>query len=251
MRICFPLAGVCHVEANELSASDRDTWRSLAINARHSTQCRRMPFSSRCLLATTTLLATCVVAPLQAQVDSAARPTVPPTSATTVIMPTPTAIERIPGMAVAAVAVAALTQASGTPKGWARTWGGYARRVGDQAGFIAIEETVRLSLGATVRWTPDTQPCSGRARAEKWRALLPRLGCAVRETVLLRTPDGHARPNFPLVFGAASAAAISTTWRPDADTPAHAVSVALTRTAFVLTGNVISHLISDWRKDWH
>lgn len=158
-------------------------------------------------------------------------------------------LARIPGMAIAAVSVAGMTQAFGVPKGWPQTWGGYARRVGDQAGFIAIEETVRLSLGATVNWVPDTGPCSGRANPAKWRAFVPRLGCAVRETVLLRTPEGRARPNFPLVLGAVSASAASTQWRPDTRTPATALSVAATRTAFVLGGMVISHLIGDWRDD--
>jgi hypothetical protein len=158
-------------------------------------------------------------------------------------------LARIPGMAVAAVTVAGMTQALGVPVGWPRTWGGYARRVGDQAGFIAIEETVRLSLGATVNWVPDTQPCAGRASPAKWRALVPRFGCAVRETILLRTPKGAARPNFPLVLGAVSASAASTRWRPDTRTPSTALSVAATRTAFVLGGTIISHLISDWRRD--
>jgi hypothetical protein len=159
------------------------------------------------------------------------------------------AASRIPGMALAAVGVAGMQLALGEPKGWSRTWGGYARRVGDQAGFIAIEETVRLSLGATVDWTPDTQPCGGRASKAKWRALLPRVGCAMRETALLRTSDAHARPNFPLVLGAVTASAVSTTWRPDASTPSKAVSLALTRTAIVLGSTVVSHLISDWRSD--
>jgi hypothetical protein len=158
-------------------------------------------------------------------------------------------LRRVPGMAIGAVAAAAMTQALGAPEQWHRTWGGYARRLGDQAGFIAIEETVRLSLGATVNWVPDTQPCGGRASKAKWRALMPRIGCAVRETALLRTPEGRGRPNFPLFAGVVGASSASTIWRPDADTPAHAVSLALTRTAVAMTATVLSHLITDWRKD--
>lgn len=155
---------------------------------------------------------------------------------------------RLPVMAIAAVSAATMTQAFGAPTGWPRTWGGFGRRVGDQAGFTVIEEGVRLSLGATVNWVPDAEPCRGRA-SMRFRAVLPRLGCAVRETVLLRTPEGKPRPNFPLGAGALSASAASTIWRPDADTPAHALSLAATRTAIVLGATVVSHLISDWRQD--
>ena len=159
---------------------------------------------------------------------------------------------RLPALAIAAISSATMTQALGTPTRWPRTWGGFGRRVGDQAGFTAIEESVRLTLGATVNWMPDTLPCRGRLTARgtvRLRAVLPRLGCAARETVLLRTPEGRPRPNFPLAVGVVGAAAASTLWRPDADTPAHAVTLAVTRTAIVFSATVISHLISDWRQD--
>lgn len=157
-------------------------------------------------------------------------------------------MRRLPAMGIAAVSAATMTQALGVPTGWPRTWGGFGRRFGDQAGFAVIEEGVRLSLGATVNWVPDARPCGGRATVQL-RAVLPRLGCAVRETVLLRTPEGRPRPNFPLGVGAVSAAAASTIWRPDADTRAHAISLAATRVAIVLGATVVSHLISDWRRD--
>jgi len=161
-------------------------------------------------------------------------------------------VRRLPVMAIAAVSAATMTQALGAPTAWRRTWGGFGRRVGDQAGFTVIEEGTRLALVATVNWVPDTVPCRGRVTesgALRLRAVLPRLGCAVRETVLLRTPSGRPRPNFPLAVGVVGAAAASTLWRPDADTPAHAVSLAATRTAIVFGATVISHLSSDWRQD--
>jgi hypothetical protein len=182
------------------------------------------------------------VAPLPVAPLPAATPSVQAATESSVL-------RRVPGMAIGAVAAAAITQALGAPKQWHRTWDGYARRLGDQAGFIAIEETVRLSLGATVNWVPDTQPCAGRAGKAKWRALMPRIGCAVRETAFLRTPEGRGRPNFPLFVGVVSASSASTIWRPDADTPAHAMSLAITRTAVAMTATVVSHLIADWRKD--
>ena len=161
-------------------------------------------------------------------------------------------VRRLPVMALAAVSSATMTQAFGAPSGWPRTWGGFGRRLGDQAGFTVIEEGTRLALVATVNWVPDTLPCSGRMTASgaiRLRAVLPRLGCAVRETVLLRTPEGRPRPNFPLAMGAIGAAAASTMWRPDADTPSQAVSLAVTRSAIVVGATVMSHLFSDWRQD--
>ncbi len=161
-------------------------------------------------------------------------------------------VRRLPLMGIAAVSAATMTQAFGSPSGWPRTWSGYGKRLGDQAAFATIEEGTRLTLGATVNWVPDTVPCSGRVSSTgtiRLRAVLPRLGCAVRETVLLRTPEGRARPNFPFAVGAIGAAAASTLWRPDADTPAHALSLAATRVAVVFGATVVSHLISDWRQD--
>lgn len=158
-------------------------------------------------------------------------------------------IRRFPLMGIAAISAATTTQALGSPKAWPRTWSGYGKRLGDQAAFATIEEGTRLSLLATVNWVPDTLPCGGRASAMRLRSFVPRLGCAVRETVLLRTPEGRARPNFPFVVGAVTAAAASTLWRPEADTPAHAASLAATRVAVVLGATVVSHLISDWRQD--
>jgi hypothetical protein len=161
----------------------------------------------------------------------------------------PSAAARVTGMAIGALTVAGVTQTFGTPEGWSRTWGGYARRVGDQAGFLAIEESVRLSLGRTMHWQPDLQPCGARERAAKWAHLLPRLGCAAKETMLLRTPERRARPNFPVLVGVAAAATASTTWRPDTRRASDAISFAASRTAFALGGMVISRLISDWRSD--
>lgn len=206
------------------------------------------------LFALSAVCAALAVSMLQPAIAAAQTDSLPSTQAAPAVaaqvsaMPVSTRA-RIPGMAIAAVTVAGATQAFGVPEGWPRTWGGYARRVGDQAGFIAIEETVRLSLGATVNWVPDTRPCGGRANPAKWRAFVPRLGCAVRETLLLRTPEGGPRPNFPLVLGAVSASAASTRWRPDTRTPSTALSVAATRTAFVLGGMIVSQLIGDWRRD--
>lgn len=222
-----------------------------------------MPRFIRYLASATSVVATVTVtvfpAAAAAQADSVTAPAASPTATattlpaseaqvfTTVVRTSPLA--NLPRLVLGSATAAGITQALGAPMGWSRTWGGYARRVGDQAGFIAIEETVRLSLGTTVNWVPNVQPCEGRASKAKWRHLLPRLGCAARETVLLRTPEGRPRPNFPLVIGLASASAASATWRPDARGASNGILFAVSRTAFALGGTVISYLVSDWRSD--
>lgn len=218
--------------------------RRLTAVTRHSIQ----------RLCAAALVAATPVASVSAQTDTVAAMTPQPAPSMSPRMANMEAsfVRRLPVMAIAAVSAATMTQALGSPTSWPRTWGGFGRRVGDQAGFAVIEEGTRLALGATVSWVPDTLPCGGRGtsrRAVRLRAVLPRLGCAVRETVLLRTPEGRPRPNFPLGVGVIGAAAASTLWRPEADTPAHALSLAATRTAIVFGATVISHLISDWKQD--
>lgn len=151
-------------------------------------------------------------------------------------------------MAIAALGAATFNQTLGSPKGWSRTWGGYGRRLGDQVGFAAVEEGVRLALVAGVRWVPDTLPCGGRSSI-RVSAFVPRLGCAIRETVVLRNREGRARPNFPLGVGALAAASASTLWRPDASTPSKALSLVAIRVGVVLGATMVSHLITDWRTD--
>lgn len=161
-------------------------------------------------------------------------------------------LSNVPIMALGAVSAATFNQGLGSPKGWSQTWGGYGRRLGDQVGFAIVEEGVRLSLDATVAWVPDTLPCRGRiaaGRAVRLGALVPRLGCAVRETVLLRNQLGEARPNFPLGVGVFAASAASTIWRPDASTSSKALTLAATRVAVVFGATVLSHLVTDWRND--
>ncbi len=161
-------------------------------------------------------------------------------------------LPNVPLLALAAISAASFNQAIGAPKGWTRTWGGYGRRVGDQVGFAVVEETVRLGLGATVSWVPDTMPCQGRTGAGpalRLSSVAPRLGCAVRESVVLRNQHGVARPNFPLGVGTLAASAASALWRPDAGTPSKALTLIATRVAVVFGATVASRFITDWRDD--
>lgn len=201
------------------------------------------------LLALAAALVGCFPHAALAQVDSAGLPAHGVTSPVHTVTGPATLVARTPFLALAAVSAATSLHIIGAPKAWDRRWDGFGRRVADQAGFIVIEETTRLSLERLVRWGPDDLPCAGRTSPDRWRSLAPRLGCAVRETFVLRTPAGRPRPNVPLLAGAGTAAAASTLWRPDAATASQAVSLAITRTAVTLGATVVAHLVADWRKD--
>ena len=137
-------------------------------------------------------------APLAAQAD-----TLPLAQGASAAHANGSATHRLPVMALAAVSAATFNQALGSPKGWSRTWGGYGRRLGDQVGFAAIEEGVRLSLGSSpVKWVPDTLPCRGRTRVHLDYMLPASVARSARgATAVLRNAKGRARPNFPLRRG--------------------------------------------------
>jgi len=210
----------------------------------HNFQTFAVTFPPRRLLRAAILSASLQPIAVSAQSDTVSQSVAPPAVTSGFGGPT----RKLQLMAITAVGAATFNQTLGSPTGWSRTWGGYGRRLGDQIGFAAIEEGVRLSLGATVGWAPDTLPCLGRSTL-RVRALVPRLGCAIRETAVLRNAQGRARPNFPLGVGALAAASASTIWRPDASTPAKALSLVATRVVVVLGATMMSHLVADWQND--
>ena len=91
-------------------------------------------------------------------------------------------------IAAGALAAATGNQIIGSPKGWDRSWDGYAKRLGDQVAFAVIEEGVRTAVDAIVDWHPDTVPCRRNAAGQV--GVLRRTGCAIRQTALMRTTAG-------------------------------------------------------------
>jgi hypothetical protein len=160
------------------------------------------------------------------------------------------------GAHVALVAAGALAAATGnqiiaSPKGWPRTWRGYASRVGDQVAFAVVEEGVRLAVDATVDWEPDTLPCvpSRDAASRLEPGLLRRAGCAVRQTAVMRTPAGAARPNLPVATGVVLASVASVSWRPEGKDPVKARALVATRIAVVFGASAATKMVTTWWRD--
>jgi hypothetical protein len=135
----------------------------------------------------------------------------------------------------------------GSPQGWDRTWDGYGNRLGDQVGFLVIEEGVRRVL---TRALPPTAP-----RASCWQTerravtnLTVGSGCALWSTVAVRPASGNGwRFNAPVTVSLLAATGTSLAWRPERADAATARSFLLTRTAIVFGGMAAARLFDDWR----
>lgn len=135
----------------------------------------------------------------------------------------------------------------GSPEGWDRTWEGYGNRLGDQVGFLVIEEGVRRVLAYAL---PPTAP-----RASCWqseRSALGNLtagsGCALWSTVAVRPASGNGwRFNAPVTVSLLAATGTSLAWRPERADAATARSFLLTRTVIVFGGMAAARLFDDWR----
>jgi len=148
-----------------------------------------------------------------------------------------------------AVAAATTNQVIGSPDDWSRTPRGYSWRVADQLGFGAVEEVVRIGVTRALPWEPDTRPCraSGSASTSPARlSLLAGVRCAARQTLLLRTRDGAARPNVAFGTAMLAAAITSTVWRPEAKTTGGAVKLVALRTSIASVTTVLSQGLFNW-----
>lgn len=135
----------------------------------------------------------------------------------------------------------------GSPEGWARTWHGYGNRLGDQVGFLLIEESVRRVLAnvlppaapRTSCWTPERGALHNLAAGS---------GCALWSTVAVRPAAGDGwRVNAPVTVSLLAATGASLAWRPERSDAASARTFLLTRTAIVFGGMAAGRLFDDWR----
>jgi hypothetical protein len=134
------------------------------------------------------------------------------------------------------VAGAAGTQLLGTPDAWPRTWGGFARRVGDQTGFYVAQTSVQHGLGRATGLATDTRPCA--------RAGL--IGCALRRTFTARDAAGRPRVHVPFIASVAAATGVSLAWRPERRDGGDAAAFLATRLAVVYGGYVAERVLVDW-----
>ncbi len=139
----------------------------------------------------------------------------------------------------------------GSPEAWDRTWSGFGNRLGDQIGFLVIEETTRRALAW---WLPPTAP-----RASCWaneRGVAANLtmgyGCALFSTVAARPATGDGwRFNAPVAVSLLAATGSSLAWRPERSDADKAKAFLLTRAAVVFGGMAAGRLFDDWRGRQH
>lgn len=141
---------------------------------------------------------------------------------------------------------AAGAQLLGSPTAWDRTWAGYAYRVGDQVGFLVVEEGLKRSLRAAIGPSAPARSCWREDRA--WVAALAQgTGCAIANTFVERPPNGGRRLNVPTVVSVLGATGASLAWRPERADATTARSFLLLRTGIVFGGLATSRLFDDWR----
>jgi hypothetical protein len=135
----------------------------------------------------------------------------------------------------------------GSPKGWARTWDGYGNRLGDQVGFLLIEESVRRVLANVLPPTAPRSSCWASDRRAV-RNLTVGSGCALWSTVAAQPATGEGwRFNAPVTVSLLAATGASLAWRPERSDAASARTFLLTRTAIVFGGMAAGRLFDDWR----
>jgi hypothetical protein len=156
---------------------------------------------------------------------------------------------RYRALALGMVSAASWTQAMGVPEGWDRTWQGYGNRLGDQLGFGASEELLRLGLEQVTHWKSVTAPCEG---ARAGRPFSARLGaatsCSLASTFLAHNRAGERRPNLPLLGAIVAASAISLTWRPERKSASKGQVFMLTRVGIVTGATVLTRGIKAARR---
>lgn len=156
---------------------------------------------------------------------------------------------RYRALAFGMVSAATWTQLLGMPEGWDRTWQGYGNRLGDQLGFGASEELLRLGLEHTTHWRQVTPACEG---ARTGRPFLSRVGaatsCGLAGTFVARNRAGARRPNVPLLGAIVAASALSLTWRPERKTAHKGQLFMVTRVGIVTGATVFNRSLKAMRR---
>ncbi len=135
-----------------------------------------------------------------------------------------------------------------TPKAWPRTAGGYASRVGDQFGFLIVEEGVKHLVDRAVPWVDDRSTCL-KNPVSFAREVITRFGCAVARTSTMRTTEGELRPNLPFISGALIGTGASLTWRPERSSAVSSRAFVVQRLGITYGATALVRMITDWRAD--
>jgi hypothetical protein len=155
---------------------------------------------------------------------------------------------RIAMLAAGAVSAATWTQAIGMPDKWPRNWRGYGNRLGDQVGFGATEEVLRIGLGAAIPWRRAPRPCPGaRAGRGTWTRVGAATKCGLAGTFVAYNRDGEPRPNVPLLGAIVAASAVSLSWRPERADAHKGQVFLLTRVGISVGASSVSRAVGAWR----
>jgi len=155
---------------------------------------------------------------------------------------------RVAMLAVGSVSAATWTQVIGMPDKWPRTWQGYGNRLGDQVGFTATEEVLRLGLEAALPWRSTPRACPGaRAGHGTWARLGAAARCGVAGTFVARNRAGERRPNLPFIGAVVAASAASLSWRPERSDAHKGQVFLLTRVGISLGATSINRAVGAWR----
>jgi hypothetical protein len=176
---------------------------------------------------------------LRAQADTARK------DSTATMQRTTAAVESghlsVPMLAGGAFMSAVGGQIIQSPTAWPRTTGGFARRLGDQAGFVIVEETLRVATLRLTGWEADGRPCS-----VDWVRLAP---CAAVRVFGAHTADGRGRVNLPLVVGIVGGTMASLAWRPEGrSSGAKARNFVATRLAISVGVPVMLRMVTELRR---
>ncbi len=113
-----------------------------------------------------------------------------------------------PGGAIGSLIGAGFDQLDNYPKEWGQGAKGYGHRFLSLYGRRATENALSLGLSVAMKTEPRYDRCD-------CKGFQPRLGHALRRTVLARRDKGGETVNVPLLAGFVGGAAIANQWNPD------------------------------------
>lgn len=155
---------------------------------------------------------------------------------------------RLALLAVGSVSAATWAQVIGMPDTWPRTWHGYGNRLGDQLGFAATEEVLRLGLEAAVPWRSAPRACPGaRPGRGTWARLGAAARCGVAGSFVAHNRAGERRPNLPLLGAIVAASAVSLSWRPERTDAQKGQLFLLTRVGISMGASSVNRAVGAWR----
>ncbi len=113
-----------------------------------------------------------------------------------------------PGAFFQSVFIAGTHHLVNAPTEWGRGIEGYHRRLANQFGRTAIQNSIQLGLGAALKQDLRYRRCS-------CSGFLRRTGHALLSNFTARTPDGRQTFTLAKAAGIYAGATISTSWYPD------------------------------------